>query len=67
MASNCSGLVKSIEHQLAQSIELFYKEVSTAFQPLAAFCAAQRQILEPLLRRAEEIQKTLNKFVTRLD
>jgi hypothetical protein len=66
MASNCSGLVEAIEQQLAHSIELFYKEVSSAFQPLAAFCVTQRKIFEPLLRRAEVIQKNLSKFVTRL-
>jgi GTPase SAR1 family protein len=66
MASNCSSLVKSIEQQLAHAIELFYKEVSAAFQPLAAFCVAQRQTFEPLLRRAEEIQKTFEKFGARL-
>jgi len=66
MASNCSELVKSIEQQLAHAIELFYKEVSTAFQPLAAFCVAQRQTFEPLLRRTEEIQKTFEKIAGRL-
>lgn len=65
MASNCSELVKSIEQQLAHAIELFYKEVSTAFQPLTAFCAAQRQTFEPLLRRTEEIQKTFEKIAGR--
>jgi GTPase SAR1 family protein len=67
MASNCSSLVKSIEQQLTHAIELFYREVSAAFQPLAAFCVVQRQSFEPLLRRAEEIQERLNKFVTRLN
>lgn len=66
MASKCSSLVKSIEQQLTHAIELFYKEVSAAFQPLAAFCVAQRQTFEPLLRRAEEIQKTFEKFGARL-
>jgi hypothetical protein len=66
MSSKCSELLKTIEQQLTHAIELFYKEVSTAFQPLAAFCVTQRQTTEPLLRRAEELQKTFEKFAGRL-
>lgn len=66
MSSKCSELVKTIEQQLTHAIELFYKEVSTAFEPLAAFCVTQRQTCEPLLRRAEELQKTFEKFAARL-
>jgi hypothetical protein len=67
MAFNCSSVVKSIEQQLTHAIELFYQEISAAFQPLAAFCVVQRQSFEPLLRRAEEIQERLNRFITRLN
>jgi GTPase SAR1 family protein len=56
MESKRSELVKTIELQLGQAIELFYKEVAAAFQPLAAFCLTQRRIYEPLLQRAEELQ-----------
>jgi hypothetical protein len=66
MSSKCSELLKTIEQQLTHAIELFYKEVSTAFQPLSAFCVTQRQTCEPLIRRAEELQKTFEKFATRL-
>ena len=66
MSSKCSELLKTIEQQLTHAIELFYKEVSAAFQPLAAFCVTQRQTCEPLLRRAEELQKTFEKFAARL-
>ena len=66
MSSKCSELLKTIEQQLTHAIELFYKEVSAAFQPLAAFCVTQRQTCEPLLRRAEELQKTFEKFGARL-
>jgi GTPase SAR1 family protein len=66
MNSKCADLLKAIEQQLAHAIELFYKEVSSAFEPLAAFCVAQRQTCEPLLRRAEEIQKTFAKLANRL-
>jgi GTPase SAR1 family protein len=66
MSSKCSELLKTIEQQLTHAIELFYEEVSAAFQPLAAFCVTQRQTCEPLLRRAEELQKTFEKFAARL-
>jgi len=56
MESKRSELVKTIELQLGQAIELFYTEVAAAFQPLAAFCLTQRRIYEPLLQRAEELQ-----------
>ena len=66
MSSKCSELLKTIEQQLTHAIELFYKEVSAAFQPLAAFCVTQRQTCEPLLRRAEQLQKTFERFAARL-
>lgn len=66
MNSKCSELLKTIEQQLTHAIELFYKEVSAGFQPLAAFCVTQRQTYEPLLRRSEELQKTFEKFAGRL-
>jgi hypothetical protein len=66
MTMKCSELLKAIEQQLTHAIELFYKEVSAAFQPLAAFCIAQRQTCEPLLRRTEQIQETFEKFTARL-
>jgi GTPase Era involved in 16S rRNA processing len=66
MSSKCSELLKTIEQQLTHAIELFYTEVSAAFLPLAAFCVTQRQTCEPLLRRAEELQKTFEKFAARL-
>jgi GTPase SAR1 family protein len=66
MTSKCNELLKAIEQQLAHAIELFYKEVSAAFQPLAAFCVTQRQTCEPLLRRTEELQKTFEKLAGRL-
>jgi hypothetical protein len=66
MSSKCSELLKTIEQQLTHAIELFYKEVSGAFQPLTAFCVTQRQTCEPLLRRAEQLQKTFERFAAQL-
>ena len=66
MESKRSELVKTIELQLGQAIELFYKEVAAAFQPLAAFCLTQRRIYEPLLQRAEELQRIFAGLKARL-
>lgn len=59
-------LSQAIEQQLNHAIDLFYKEGSTAFQPLAAFCDAQRRMHEPRLRRAEELQQKLAGLGSRL-
>jgi hypothetical protein len=56
METKRAELTSAIEQQLNQAIDLFYKEVATAFQPLAAFCVAQRRVHEPHLKRAEELQ-----------
>jgi hypothetical protein len=66
MTSKCSELLHAIEQQLSHAIELFYKEVSVAFQPLAAFCVTQRQTCEPQLRRTEALQETFDKLAARL-
>ncbi|HEV2046338.1 MAG TPA: dynamin family protein [Chthoniobacterales bacterium] len=66
MESKRSELVKTIELQLGQAIELFYKEVAAAFQPLAAFCLTQRRIYEPLLQRTEELQEIFADLKSRL-
>jgi GTPase SAR1 family protein len=66
MESKCKELNKAIEQQLNHAIALFYKEVATAFQPLAAFCLTQRQVYEPMLKRAEELRQTFDDLKTRL-
>jgi GTPase SAR1 family protein len=66
MESKRSELVKTIELQLGQAIELFYKEVAAAFQPLAAFCLTQRRLYEPPLQRAEELQRIFADLKARL-
>jgi ethanolamine utilization protein EutP (predicted NTPase) len=56
METRRSELMQAMEQQLNHAINLFYREVSTAFQPLAAFCVAQRRLHEPRLDRARELQ-----------
>jgi hypothetical protein len=51
---------------MQQAVDVFYNEISTAFQPLAAFCATERKRYEPLLRRVEELKETFGKLKHRL-
>jgi GTPase SAR1 family protein len=66
MESKCAELLKAIEQHLQEAISLFYKEVSAAFQPLAAFCIVQRRSHEPQLKRAEEIQQSFEALKTQI-
>lgn len=66
MDSRRTELIQAIEEQLNHAVDLFYKEVSTAFQPLGAFCDSQRHLYQPRLERAEEIRKNLRKLSSRL-
>lgn len=66
MESKRSELLKAIEQQVGQAIDLFYKEVAAAFHPLTAFCQMQRSTFEPLLERAQELEKTFASLRSRL-
>lgn len=59
-------LVAAIEQQMEQAIDLFYKEISTAFQPLTDFCATERKRYEPLLKRTEDLQETFRSLKQRV-
>ena len=59
-------LIHAIEEQMNHAIDLFYKEISVAFEPLAAFCTAERKRYEPLLQKAEKLQATLGALGARL-
>jgi GTPase SAR1 family protein len=67
MDAKRSELMQTIEQQLKNALELFHKEISTAFQSLAAFCVAQRQTYEPLLNRAKELERTFRSLKSRLN
>ena len=66
MTSKTRELAKSIERQMEHAIDLFYKEIEAAFQPLAAFCASERKRYEPLLNRVDDLQRTFAELRTRL-
>ncbi len=66
METKSRELVRAIEQQMEHAIELFYKEIGSAFQPLAAFCATERKRYEPLLSRVEELKQNFAQLKTRL-
>jgi hypothetical protein len=66
METKRNELMQTIEQQLTRAIDAFYREISAALQPLAAFCTAQRRTHEPLLSRADGIHQTLTNLLSRL-
>lgn len=66
METKRTELVGAIERQMEHAIDVFYNEITTAFQPLTAFCATERKRYEPLLTRVEELQQTFATIRTRL-
>jgi small GTP-binding protein len=59
-------LTHAIEEQMKHAIDLFYKEIAVAFEPLAAFCTAERKRYEPLLEQAKSLQDLLRGLTERL-
>jgi GTPase SAR1 family protein len=66
MEAKRGDLTRAIEQQMEHAIDLFYKEISTAFQPFAAFCATERKRYEPLLKRVDELKQTFAALEQRL-
>jgi small GTP-binding protein len=59
-------LVNAIEQQMRHAIDLFYKEIGVAFEPLAAFCVAERKRYEPLATQADALKELLGGLKRRL-
>lgn len=59
-------LIHAIEEQMNHAIDLFYKEISVAFAPLAAFCTTERKRYEPLMQQAERLKDLLGGLAARL-
>jgi polyribonucleotide nucleotidyltransferase len=59
-------LIHAIEQQMKHAIDLFYKDIAVAFEPLAAFCAAERKRYEPLLEQTKSLQDLLHGLSQRL-
>ncbi|HEX4640907.1 MAG TPA: dynamin family protein [Chthoniobacterales bacterium] len=59
-------LLNAIEQQMRHAIELFYKEIAVAFEPLAAFCIAERKRCEPLVAQADALRESFGGISQRL-
>ena len=66
METKCSEVTRLIEQQLKHAVDLFYREITVAFQPLAAFCASRRVQFEPQTKRATELQERFDRLAARL-
>ncbi|MGH7939421.1 MAG: hypothetical protein ACRD5Z_20750, partial [Bryobacteraceae bacterium] len=66
MEAKREELVAAIEQQLQHAIDLFYAEIGALFQPLRAFCDAERRRYDPLLARVREIEKTFAQLTAEL-
>ncbi|HEX3817583.1 MAG TPA: hypothetical protein VHW03_04780, partial [Chthoniobacterales bacterium] len=66
MEAKREELVAAIEQQLQHAIDLFYAEIGSLFQPLRAFCSAERKRYDPLLERVREIEKTFAQLTAEL-
>jgi GTPase SAR1 family protein len=59
-------LVHAIEQQMRHAIDLFYKEIGVAFEPLAAFCITERKRYEPLVEQADALKEQLGGLARQL-
>jgi hypothetical protein len=66
MESKRTELSHVIDQHLQHAIDLFYSEISVVFQPLEAFCASERGRYDPLLKRAEELEKTFAQLMRQI-
>jgi hypothetical protein len=66
MADKREEILSPVEDHLRHAIGLFYQELGGTFQPLQAFCAAQRKIYEPVLTRLKQLDDTFGKIAAEL-
>lgn len=66
MEKKRTELTRAIEQQMEHAIDVFYREIAVAFQPLSAFCATERARYEPLMVRAEKLKATFSGLTHRL-
>jgi small GTP-binding protein len=66
MADKREEILSPVEDHLRHAIGLFYQELGATFQPLQAFCAAQRKIYEPVLTRLKQLDDTFGKQASEL-
>jgi GTPase SAR1 family protein len=59
-------VTQAIEQHLQHAMEVFYAQIASAFKPLEAFCSAERQRYEPLLKRVEALEHELGAVTTEI-
>jgi GTPase SAR1 family protein len=66
MAEKREDILGPVEDHLRHAIGLFYQELGATFQPLQAFCVAQRKIYEPVLTRLKQLDESFGKQASEL-
>ena len=66
MSDKREEILSPVEDHLRHAISLFYQELGATFQPLQAFCAAQRKIYDPILVRLKQLDETFGKLASQL-
>lgn len=66
METKRAELAHAIEEQIVHAVDVFYAEINAAFQPLSAFCAAQKQFHQPLIERIDQLEKTFEQLRSRV-
>ena len=66
MSEKREAILSPVEDHLRHAIALFYQELGATFQPLQAFCAAQRKIYDPVLTRLKQLEDTFANIASRL-
>ena len=66
MSDKREEILSPVEDHLRHAIGLFYQELGATFQPLQAFCGAQRKIYEPVLTRLKQLEETFGKLSSQL-
>ena len=66
MSAKREEILSPVEDHLGHAIGLFYQELGATFQPLQAFCAAQRKVYEPILTRLKQLDETFGRLGSEL-
>jgi hypothetical protein len=61
------SMVQAIEDHLRHAVRRFYVELEQIFQPLEAFCTAQKKTVEPSLAAVRELEAKLGRCAASLD
>ena len=61
MSERRETMVRSIDDHLRHALRRFYLELEQTFQPLEAFCTAQKKVMDPLIARVRQLEDTLGK------